>query len=78
MKDNTLYEQWTHLNLASFLWDISHQCATRSDAAICGVWSDSALFAYRMYFYDLNEVENYNPQPQIRNGLVQLIGVNFG
>ena len=40
----------TYLSLVSFLWDISKQYRTRSDAAECAVWSSYALFAYRIYF----------------------------
>ena len=35
----------THVGLASFLWDMSKQLKTRSDAAERGVWSGSPLFA---------------------------------
>ena len=40
----------THISLASFLWDIGKQCKTRQDAAKCGVWSGSPLFAYMRFF----------------------------
>ena len=41
-----------------FLWDIGKQWKTRSYAA---VWSGFTLFAYKMYFYNLNEIETYHP-----------------
>ena len=39
-----------HISLASFLWDVhvGKQCSPRSDFG--GIWSGSALFAYRMSF----------------------------
>ena len=47
----------THISLASFLWDISKKCKTRSDAAKCGVRSGSPLFAYRSFFENVNKNE---------------------
>ena len=35
----------THLSLASHKRDIGKQCRPRSDAAECGIWSGSTLFA---------------------------------
>ena len=45
----------THIRLASFLWDIGKQCRARSDAAKCGVWSGSPLFAYKRLYWNLNK-----------------------
>ena len=42
----------THLCLASHKRDIGKQCRPRSDAAECGVWSGSTLFAITL--------ENFN------------------
>ena len=36
----------THMNQASFLWDIGKRWRPRSDATKCGIWSGSPLFAY--------------------------------
>ena len=33
----------THISLGSFIWDISKQCRTRSDATFCGEASDQVL-----------------------------------
>ena len=45
----------THISLVSFLWDIDKQCKPRSEAAECGIWSGSPLFAYRMFSLILNK-----------------------
>ena len=49
-----------HISLASFLWDIAKQPKPRSDAAEWGVWSGSPLFAYRIFYYNLNKSEKYH------------------
>ena len=51
----------THLNLASFLLFIDKECIPRSDATERSVWPGSALFAYKMHFWNLNEIETYYP-----------------
>ena len=51
----------THTSLASFLWVIGKQCKPRPDAAECGIWSGSPMFAYRMFYQNLNKNENYDP-----------------
>ena len=51
----------TRISFPSFLWDKGKQYRPRSDAAQRGVWSGSPLFAYRMYFQNLNELETYYP-----------------
>ena len=44
-KKNNKKKYLTHLSLASHKRDIGRQCRPRSDAAECGVWSGSTLFA---------------------------------
>ena len=39
----------TNKSLTSILLDISKQCKTRLEAPEHGVWTGSALFAYRMF-----------------------------
>ena len=55
--------QLTHLSLVSLLWDIGKQWRPRADAAERAVWSGSPLFAYRMFYYNLNNDEKYLPTP---------------
>ena len=43
----SIYHCLTHISLVSHFWDIGKQCRPRSDAAECGVWSGSSLFANR-------------------------------
>ena len=45
----------------SFLWDIAKPCRPRPDAAECGVWLGSQLFAYRIFYQNLNKNEKYHP-----------------
>ena len=40
-----------------YLRGIGKQCRTRSDAARRGVWSGFSLFANRIYFSNLNDIE---------------------
>ena len=63
----------THISLVSFLWDIGKQCRSRSYAAERGVWKGSLLFAYRMFYWNLNNKWNTTQQLLNGNGLVQLI-----
>ena len=51
----------THIRLVSCLWDIGKQCKTRADAVKRGVWSDSPVFAYRSFFWNLNKNAKYHP-----------------
>ena len=71
-----LHLKLSHISKASFVWDIGKLCQTRSDAATCGVWSGSPLFAYRNVFQNLNKnIKKYHPATRKLeiNGLVQLI-----
>ena len=43
--------------------DIGKQCRTRSDAAERGVWSGSALFAYKLYFTIWIKLKRTTQQP---------------
>ena len=43
------------------MWDIGKQWRPRPDAAECGIWSRSPLFAYRIFHQNLNKNENYHP-----------------
>ena len=45
------------LSLAFFLWDIGKQWRPRPDAALCGAWSGSPLFAFRIAYQNLNKDE---------------------
>ena len=36
----------TQISTGAPFWDLGKQCTSRSDAAKCGVWSGSTLFAY--------------------------------
>ena len=49
----------THISLASFLWDVGKQCRPRPER---GVWSGSTLFAYRLFYQDLNKNRKQNHQ----------------
>ena len=64
-KDDFCYRKqgFNLLSLASFLWDIGKRYRTRLDATERGVGSDSSLFAHRMYFLNLNEIETHYPTP---------------
>ena len=50
----------THLSLVSFLWDIGKQLKNRLE---CGVWSGFALFAHKMYFWNLMKLKFTTQQP---------------
>ena len=54
--------QLTHISLA-FLRDIGKQSRPRSDAEECGICSGSPLFAYRMFYYNLNKMKNTAQHP---------------
>ena len=76
------YKNWTltHLSVTLFLWDIDKHCRSRSDAAECGIWCGSPLFAYRMCYQNLNKDEKYHPTslkmemygPTDKNGIFHL------
>ena len=59
--ENTTQQLLTQLSLVSFLLDIGNQCRPGSDAAICSVWLGSPLFAYRMFYWNLNKNEKHLP-----------------
>ena len=84
-KGSTIYSvaklRLAHTGLASFLWDISKQCKTRSDAAKHGIRSGSSLFAYRSFYQILKKkYKKYHPKslkldnPFGLNGLIRLHG----
>ena len=52
---------FTHISLASFLWDLGTQCRPRSHATERGVLSGSPLFANKQFFQNLNKIEKYHP-----------------
>ena len=47
----------------SFLWHkiVGKECITRPDATERDVWSDSALYSYKAFIQNLNEIEDYYP-----------------
>ena len=59
-----------------FLWDLGKQWRPRSDTAICGIWSGSPLFVYRLFYRNLNKNGKIPPNnPKIGNKLIQLIKI---
>ena len=65
---------WTHLRLASFLWDIGMEWRYRPDAANRGVWLESPLCASRIFYQNLyKNVKIYSNNPFNWNELAHLI-----
>ena len=51
----------THINLASFLWDIGKMNSPRCDAAKCGVTSGTILFAILIIIEKLHKKVKNHP-----------------